>query len=305
MNSWWVKYNRALIPNNNPRLNVLDINMPQPTNKLKPIDAALIAVSDIIKNNPPPYNLLASGGIDSQCMILAWLKSGVEFNVIHYSYNNYNSEDTNSLNLFCDLYNIESEIRVFDVDNFINSQEYIDLAKKYDCASPHILTYIKIASLTSGTIVMAGNYVSHPNTYTSGLNYTILALHRYALDRMNFIPFFLLHTPELAFSFLDTDNYYQSYAITEKISNFDYFAKCQTYNSAGFGIIPQANKLTGFEQIKIKYDNVYVKPALYLRFRSENSKRPFDLLFRYSLFDVIGKYSEHFSINMQSTPTKE
>lgn len=50
---------------------------------------------------------------------------------------------------------------------------------------------------------MAGNFVQ---PQAAGINWTIYGLERFSqLDKPNFIPFFLLSTPRLAYSFYDLD----------------------------------------------------------------------------------------------------
>lgn len=290
------------MPNKNVRQNILQITAPRPEKLVKPSIAAADAIHDIVKKYPPPYNLLVSGGVDSQCMILAWIRSGVDFTITHYSYEGENSQDTDSLIMFCDMYSITVTVKTFNVRKFITSDEYVQLAKKYDCSSPHILTYIKLASLHDETVIMSGNFATQGgNGISLGLNYTILGMDRYRkLTKNNFVPFFLLHTPDLAYSFYDIDVYNQNFAVSKDVKNVEYYSKCKTYNECGFGVLPQFSKYTGFENIRNSFDSLTVPAKLKLKYKSENSNRPFDYLFRYALYDHIGKYSERTVINIIS-----
>ena len=301
LDNWWIDYKWSEKPNKNKRLNPLQIFAPRPEISVNPKMAAIDAVKKIVDRYPPPYNLLVSGGVDSQCMILAWVRSGVDFTITHYSYNGENSQDTDTLIMFCDIYSLKATIKTFDVREFIVSDEYTELAKKYDCASPHILTYIKLASQHDETVIMSGNFISRAGDTTAGVNYTILGLDRFrSISKSNFVPFFLLYTPELAHAFYDADINNQNIAVSKGVSNIEYFAKCKTYNESGFGVIPQINKFTGFENIRNSFDDTHVSPKLRMKYKSEKSNRPFDYIFRYSLYDHIGKYSEHTTINMNS-----
>lgn len=299
LDNWWLTYYRAKKPNANERLNPLIIDVKRPQSYVPPLNAAIDAVNKIAQNFPPPYNLLVSGGVDSQCTILSWVKSGIPFKITHYSYNGQNAHDTETLLQFCEQNNLDVQIENFDVDNFLNSSEYIELAKKYDVASPHILTYIKLASLHEDTVVMSGNFITNTSGLSAGINYTILGLDRFRLiSKSNFIPFFFLYTPELAFAFQDTDIKNQNDLIKRGMDDIIYANKCKTYIDSGFNVIPQKSKMTGFEKIKISYDTAHVPRALVIKYRLEKSKRPFDFLYRYALYDHIGRYNEYTLINI-------
>lgn len=248
------------------------------------------AIQKITETHPGPYTLLVSGGVDSQAMLYAWKTSGVQFSVVHYSYGN-NIEDGDSLSEFCAIHNIDYEIRYFDVEKFIKSVEYVEMAKQYDCASPHILTYMKLVSMHDETCIMAGNYL---HKYTGSLNYTILGLDRYRqISKENFVPFFLCCTPELAYSFAQ----YFDNTTTDK-STDGYYRKVLAYQLSGFPVISQSSKLSGFEAFKDKYDTRKIDSRIRLKWAGMPSKRPFDIIYRYGLFDVLpnGFYSENISV---------
>jgi len=244
------------------------------------------AIQKITETHHGPYTLLASGGVDSQAMLYAWKTSGVQFSVVHYSYGN-NIEDNDTLREFCTIHDIDYEIRYFDVEKFIKSIEYVEMAKQYDCASPHILTYVKLVSMHDETCIMAGNYIDN---YTASLNYTILGLDRYRqISKENFVPFFLCCTPELAYSFIDNYN-----NTPDDFTNRGYYKKVLAYELSDFPVISQSNKLSGFEAFKDKYDTRKIDGRIKLKWGAMPSKRPFDIIYRYGLFDVLplGFYSE-------------
>ena len=291
-NTWWVKAHRELSPHDNSRLNplVIDTRIQLVDNQQSVMDIAVDAVHKIVREYPGPYTVLASGGIDSQVAIWAWKQSGIPFNIVHYSYNGLNSHDTETLLEFCRNNQLRNSIMSFDAMAFIKSDELIKYAIKYDCSSPQILTYVKLTELHSETVIMSGNYI---NDDGCGLNHTIMALQRHTEYKKNFIPFFLLSTPELAYAFIKTDR-------QQKISNFAkfgernfYIAKCETYESAGVPIVRQTSKFTGFERIKELFDGHHVPYNLRIKYGTKESKRSFDFLYRYSLYDYIGEYSEH------------
>ena len=273
---------------------VIDFSSAQPK-ICHPSLAARESIKAITYNHPGPYTLLASGGIDSQAMIYFWHASGVKFEVVHYDYGT-NCEDTATLVQFCNRLGLDFKIKKFNVESFLASSEYLHLAKKYDCVSPHILTYIKFTSLHNETCVMGGNYISNNNT---PINWTILGLDRFRqIDKHNFVPFFLMSSPDLAYSFLQKEiDLQREYGTSVQLAKTDeviYELKAKCYEWCGIPVLRQSKKLTGFEEIKNSYDSIRIDARTRLKWAHMPSKRPFDLIYRYEPQDLLplGKYSD-------------
>lgn len=280
---------------------VIDFTVPSFNKSVNdPMFAAIEAVNDIVKKYPPPYNLLASGGIDSQAMLYAWKKSNHPFNVYTFRYNEtYNAHDIETLPLFCEQEDIKYTIIDFDYIKFLE-EEYDSVANKYECSSPQIAMHIKMASFfTEGTCVYSGNFLGID---TANLSHAILAVYRFSnTDEGKYvIPYFFLHTPELAYSF--------THAAFDKILPYDEndllsygnMAKCKKYRAFGFPVIPQAGKYNGFEKFKIEYDShdyVLKDPKRRLKWQHKPSKRPFDWLFRYPYEDKFGNPLYTYKVN--------
>lgn len=253
-------------------------------------ESSQLAIEHITSKYKPPYLLFLSGGIDSQAMVLAWKRSKVPFSVIHYSYSgSMNDEDTTSAKNFCATHDIPLSIKTFNALEFIISPRLAIEAKRYTTISPQILSYIQLVKQHPDTCIFGGNFLEPANC---SLNYTILGLDRFAnKDKYNFIPFFFQSTPQLAYSFIKkyilmSKNHHSQY------ENYD--IKIKTYKESGFDVIPQSSKLSGFEKIKESFDNAVITPKTKLRWYSKPSRRPFDILYRYSLFDTIGyEYSDN------------
>jgi hypothetical protein len=262
-----------------------------------PIQAAVEAVNDIVKNYPPPYNLFVSGGIDSQAMLYAWKISNQPFNAYTFRYNEtYNVHDIQTLFLFCERENIPYTIVDFDYFKFLE-EEYDSIAKKYNCSSPQISMHIKMATMFTGTNVFSGNFLL---TQSAELTPAILGIYRYSRtnEGKNTIPYFFLHTPELAYSIhgFKQDNFSEIH----ELETLGYQYKAQVYNLVGFPVIPQEKKFTGFEKFKEHYDShTYVKdnPKNRLRFGNKPSARPFDWLFRYPYEDLFGNPQLYFKLS--------
>lgn len=288
----WADLLRKKLPNKNIRMNSLIISLPDffETND-SPMDISVRTCHDIKAKHKGPYTLLVSGGVDSQAMMLAWKNSGIPFRAVHYSYTNLNNVDTQTLHQFSLKHQIPVEIRVFDVLSYFKSDSYIKDACEYDCVSPHILSYIKFTSKHQETCIMSGNFIISGN---SGLNWTILGLDRFRRDKKNnFVPFFFFNNPHIASCFDSKGKLSDELGV--RVTDKDWYTlKCQMLINSGFDIIPQKNKMTGFEIIKEMYDSHSVPSHLRIKYAHLPSKRPFDLLLRYSLFDKLplGQYSD-------------
>lgn len=248
--------------------------------KMSPMDAGIHAVNYIVENYPSPYTLMLSGGIDSQAMLWAWHKSRKEFKIVSARYNqDMNSHDLKTLEKFALLHRIPITFLDFDVLDFLE-KDYDNWANTYNCSSPQICTYMKIASLVeSGTRIFSGNYISH--TGIDSLDYTILGLKRYAeITNTPVVPFFFLSTPELAYSFMNIS--YKQISSLDYSENYKNRVHC--YQEGGYPVIAQDIKYTGFEKIKDYYDQHYnhlitIKHKLMVS--SNPSRRVFDLLLRH------------------------
>jgi hypothetical protein len=260
---------------------IIDLSSAKLENFSSPLDCAVDAVQQIANNYAPPYTLLVSGGVDSQAMLHIWQQSQIPFRVVSYNYMGYNSHDTEFLIKYCALKGIDYELVDFDAVKFITGPELLMYAKKYDCSSPQILIYIKLAEQHSETVVMSGNVF---NLDSIGINYTQFALDRFRqLSKQNFIPFFFSSTPSITF----LKNY-----IIDKDLPTDRRFKYEVYRHIGADIIEQPSSYTGFEKIKDLFDSQEVPLKLKVKYMNQSSKRPFDLLYRYALYDHIGLYRE-------------
>ncbi len=261
-------------------------------NDLSPIEAAIDSVREIAKQYPGPYTLMVSGGVDSQAMIYAWIKSGVPFKLMSIIYHDLHGRSMNLADLitlkeYAEHYSLEVEYKTFPLIKFLE-RELENFVHSYQCTSPQICTHMKMSELiTDGTVIFSGNY------YFEGpmVNYTIMGLHRYTVATgRSIIPFFFMHDPELVGSF-----YTFTSAIYDAImaAPTAYERKCIIYELGGFHIIPQIAKQTGFEKVKEYYD---LQPHLVnvrdkLEFSKYPSKRTFDIRFRYYFTRTV-KYND-------------
>ena len=100
-----------------------------------------------------------------------------------------------------------------------------------------------------------------------------------------FIPFFFCSTPSITF----LTNYIEDSTILNSQNTYD--VKCSIMNQLGVDLIKQPIKYTGFEKIKELFDDVRVPAYLKIKYKNHDSRRPFDLLYRHSLYDHITLYN--------------
>lgn len=258
-----------------------------------PITAAIEAVNDIVENYPAPYNVLVSGGIDSQAMLYAWKMSNHPFNAVSFRYNqDFNWHDIRTLSQFCEQENLEYKIIDFDYLDFLEN-EYDSIARKYCCSSPQIAMHIKMAMSLPGTRIFSGNFLS---SQSATLSDAILGIYRFSMteEGKDTIPYFFLHTPELAYSL----NWLR-YSNPDDFGS-DYEQRVIEYQAMGFPIIPQEKKFTGFEKFKEHYDShqyVLMDKDNRLRYHDKPSHRPFDWLFRYPYENMFGDSPLRYILN--------
>ena len=272
----------------------------------KPIHVAIDAVKHIAKHYPAPYTLFASGGVDSQACIYSWLQSGIDFEVVFVKYeNDFNMHDFLELELMQQQYGFKIKILEFNVIDFLTTK-LKDYVTKYRTISPMLCTHFAISEIiTDGTVVFSGNYCPSYPTYVdypteSWMNYL-------EVTKRKMIPCFFLSDPELATSFYKIHN--DEYSNIEKRftdqsrningqANWEYNVKCAIYKQAGFPIIAQSYKATGFEKIK-DYCDVHFPINLKERLvysTMPGSKRAFEIKFRYPWIKIVPEYSTHIKI---------
>ena len=244
------------------------------------LEAGKNTVKYIVNNYPEPYYICASGGVDSQAMIYAWLISGTPFYICTAIYNNYlNKHDIENLEKFLKIHNLEVNYLELDVLHFLEN-EHDFYARQYYSGSPHITTYMKIADiLEGGTVIFGGNFMD--NETIRFVDYNVFSLYHYAvLSKRPCVPFFLCETEELAYSFKLTPK-----ILEDKINKINnYQAKVNRYHEHGYPVIPQEKQINGFEKIKEYYDDHLPRPITLRekvwRTIHQRSRRNFDLLFR-------------------------
>jgi asparagine synthetase B (glutamine-hydrolysing) len=258
------------------------------------IEVSKQAIKRICEEYPAPYTLMLSGGIDSQAMLWCWINSGVEFSVVTVKYVNdlgniLNHHDISNIEEVSQKNNVPVTYLNFDIINFLENY-LIEYAIRYQCTSPQLTAYMCMSEMIyDGTVLFSGDFL-----VCGGYNYTILGLKRYAdISKRNIIPFFFLHDSEL------TTTLHQTYKLPKHLDSINtnsevmkkthYNMKVNSMIELGVPLIPQKEKLSGFEEVKNIYDKrtdlVTIKDRL--KFAHMPSKRLFDIIFRYKLTEII------------------
>lgn len=238
------------------------------------------AIDKMVQEYPAPYTLMCSGGVDSQAMILAWKLSGHPFRILAARYNNgINDYDLVQLHELAEREKLPVTLIYPDIIKF-HETELTDWAAKYNCASPHILSHMYIASqVKEGTVISSGIPIVRNK---SSVSYHIFGMQRYKqISGQPMIPYFWFHDQNMTTIFQTVD---------EEGIGYDY--KCNLYKKIGLDIIPQIDSYNGFEKIKEMYDSVKIDFRTKMLYRDLVSKRSYDLLFRYPLLKKINPVAE-------------
>lgn len=246
------------------------------------------SIDKIVQEYPGPYTLLCSGGVDSQAMILAWKNSGYPFNIVSAVYNNgLNEYDLTDLYALLNREHLSATFINIDIIKF-HETELTTWAKKYNCASPHILSHMYVASkIAKGTVLSSGLPIVRNK---SSVSYHIFGMERYRkISGQSMVPYFWFHDQTMSTIFQTVDT-------NDDTMGYEY--KCNLYKKIGLNIIPQSDSFNGFEEIKEIYDQVKVPFRQKMLYRTQPSKRSYDLLFRYPLLEVIKPVSEKSTITV-------
>lgn len=263
---------------------------------------AIDVVRKIVAENPAPYTLMLSGGVDSQAMFYAWHLSGVPFSIMNVEFHSngifFNEDDCADLHSFVPKFGTyEIQTRKLDILSFLDSELPV-YARTYYCTSPQICAHMKFIDLVEhcGTVVYSGNFMQRSPPF----NFTILGLDRFAQEekRVNLIPFFFMHDPELAVAFRENLPRH-SWSINTFDSSRSYNGKCEVFRAGGFPVVNQTLKMTGFEHVKEYFDDKthLITRLDRLKHAHQPSKRVFDLLYRYRFNESI-KYIDEIQMRL-------
>jgi hypothetical protein len=231
------------------------------------IEAANIC-NEMLGNKPA---LCLSGGVDSQAMVLSWKEAGLKFDTYILKFkNDLNPQDANHAIHFCKLYSIPYYILDFDVITFLSRNNY-DLGLKYKSGSPQFNVHYKLVEMLRDrghTGVCFGGLTPTKNFNEWGKNFDKNAFHFVTIQDVFSIPVqgsFLSFYPKLCWAItLLTPSFNEVHELENSrtakefldLTSKRYPLKVEGYQKAGFDVIPQETKYTGFELVKKYFENI-------------------------------------------------
>lgn len=271
----WLDCSGMIAENGKPNIVNLDkdffLNLKFDDQSLKQyrIDAA-VKCAETLGDNPA---LCLSGGIDSQAMVLCWQEAGIKFDVIIGVFKDgLNKHDSDHAKMFCQTYNIPYKELEIDIIQLLTRENYA-LSEKYKSYSPHFNVHYKIVEILAEqgyTGVCFGGVTPFKRNDSYGDNF--FGTPFYFLKIQNILPIpmqgsFLSFYPELAWAIallgsgIEADgNVLSSKLFTQdsinQLNELRYKEKIESYRKAGFNIIPQEKKFTGFELVKKHFEKL-------------------------------------------------
>ncbi len=215
--------------------------------------------------------LCLSGGVDSQAMVLAWKESNLFYDTYILKFNNeLNKQDYEHGINFCRVNDIPFHIIDFDVVTFLSRDNY-NLGVRYRSGSPHFNVHYRLVEILRDrghTGVCFGGLTPTKNLNDWGKNFDKNAFHFVSIQDIFEIPVqgsFLSFYPKLSWAItlltksLDEIHEVENSRTAQeflKLIDIRYPLKVNGYENAGFNVIPQSTKYTGFELVKKYYEEI-------------------------------------------------
>lgn len=190
------------------------LNIKSPTN---PVNTYFIetlnAIEYIYSNNVGKFQVLYSGGADSEYICNCFLYLGISFdpiiiNLVDGSGNSYNIHDYKYAIEFCKCKNLNPIIYTLDFQKFVNDGDIVSIANEISCAAIEVPATVYIAGKLDGFTILGNNPPYLKLNKTANIwEYTATeeifsTLKYYEKFKLNGCPFLLSYTPEMLLSFL-------------------------------------------------------------------------------------------------------
>jgi hypothetical protein len=226
------------------------------------IDAAMRCAETLGKKPA----LCFSGGVDSQALVQCFNEANIDIDIFTLEFkNNLNSHDIHDAKNYAEKNNIKINYVPLDVLNFL-SRENLTYGEKYRSLSPHFNTHYKLCDILikegyTGFVfggnapLLTENLTEWDANYSGNLlNYINYTRVSNVMCQGNFLGF----DPYLAWStalLTSSQEFHQSgMLLTDKERTLHEYIRYENringYKKAGFNIIPQSQKYTGFELVK-------------------------------------------------------
>jgi hypothetical protein len=253
------------------------VTIEPPTRKVKTyFEETIDAMENLYATKTGKFQVLYSGGVDSQYICEVFLKLKMEFDTIIIRLISsegavYNQHDILYAYDFCTKHNITPIVYNVNFDEFVESGKIVEIAESVNCCSFAIPATLYVANQLDGYSIIAGGdpYIKY-NAFSNlwlfeELEYAHSSLRYYAKNNLNGSPFILSYTPEMMLSFLLDPNIEKlgSGLVSGKIGSNS--SKSHVYNNgSGFNIdvydFVSRIKYTGYE--KINFSSLMDHPNL-------------------------------------------
>lgn len=232
-----------------------------------PTDVGISSIVRAVKRmklGSNPYVAL-SGGIDSQVACLALKEAGIHFKAATMIYNGLNQHDVENAVAFAQAHNLDHQLFPFDVVKFLK-QDLHNVALRYRCSSPHFNTHFKFYErlISDGaTSIIAGGQSPRFLADTTDLIYDCSS-NQNAWTNFVKLTEFPLYGNFLGWSFDIAAPYILAHPQSPQLSSKHeeripmmesaYAFKAQAFQNLGFEILPQKKNNTGFENVKLHFE---------------------------------------------------
>lgn len=189
------------------------VNIDPPKRKVKTYyEETVIAVEEVYANKTGKFNVLFSGGMDSEyvCEVLLKLKMPFDTTIIRLLGSNnevLNTHDIKQAFDFCTIKNIIPKIYDLDFIKFVDSGKIVEIAEANTCCSLALPGTLHVASQIDGFTLMGNDppYLRFEKNETwmlEELEYIHTLQRYYKNQNLNGCPFLLSYTPEMMLAFL-------------------------------------------------------------------------------------------------------
>lgn len=189
------------------------VNIDPPTRKVKTyFEETLDAVEYVYENKTGKFQVLYSGGLDSQYVCEVLLHLGMEFEPIIVKLKNNNGEVLNMHDIkyayeFCEARNVTPTTYDLNFEKFIDSGKNVEIAESVTCCSFALPATMHVASQLDGFTLLGNDppYMRlEPNNVwvLEELEYIHSLMRFYKKYNVNGCPFLLSYTPEMMLAFL-------------------------------------------------------------------------------------------------------
>lgn len=242
------------------------VEIDPPPSIIKDFHLSSLDVAEELYSKHKKIYVMYSGGVDSEYVLNVFLALGI--NVIPVIINlkpHYNEHDIKYAFDFCTSKNLKPLVIDLDFDDFVKSGKIISIAEKSQCGAHQLPSTFYVTSQLDGAVVMGSH--GPPHLFKKDDEWIVAeyeqihsVLKHFKADNIEGCPFFLVHTPDQYYSFLN-------HPMMVDLSNNKYmgrlgniFMKGDIFNDFSGFAMTKRPKFTGFENIEkspiIQHENI-------------------------------------------------